>query len=448
MRSGKISPNGFTLIELLVVITIIAILAAILFPVFAKAREKARQASCTNNQRQIATAILMYVQDNDETFFPELSSSAWSTLLTPYNGPQIYDCPSCSSKGNNSTPDYAFNTEYFGIALGEITDIPATCLTADAKRGVTKATDDSELDERHNNLLIASFADGHAEARKAYGLIKKQRILFYSDRDGNDEIYVMTANGANVARLTNNPARDTRSVWSPDRKTIAFVSDRIGTSTYGTNIVNGNTAIHLMNPDGSNPRAIGPHPFYDDQPVWSADGKKIAFNSDWTEEQQIYVMNSDGTSLTQLTFDSGVPNRPTWSPDGTKIATPVLMGGNYEICVMNADGSNRIQLTNTTANDELPAWSPDGKKIAFNSNITNNHEIYIMDADGSNLKNISNCSTAADMSPTWSPDGKKIAFQSNRDGNYEIYVMNADGSNPIRLTNNSANDRISNGGWR
>ena len=70
--------RGFTLIELLVVIAIIAILAAILFPVFSKAREKARQTQCTNNQRQIALAVLMYVQEHDE-ILPD-AGTIWSQI--------------------------------------------------------------------------------------------------------------------------------------------------------------------------------------------------------------------------------------------------------------------------------------------------------------------------------------------------------------------------------
>jgi prepilin-type N-terminal cleavage/methylation domain-containing protein/prepilin-type processing-associated H-X9-DG protein len=76
--------RGFTLIELLVVIAIIAILAAILFPVFAQAREKARAASCLSNTKQIGLAVMMYAQDNDETLVPYRISGPTGVVLNPF----------------------------------------------------------------------------------------------------------------------------------------------------------------------------------------------------------------------------------------------------------------------------------------------------------------------------------------------------------------------------
>src|ERR1041385_9242405 len=77
-------PRGFTLIELLVVIAIIAILAAILFPVFAQARDKARQAACISNCKQIGLALNMYVQDYDETFYWQ---KGWAEVVNMGSGP-------------------------------------------------------------------------------------------------------------------------------------------------------------------------------------------------------------------------------------------------------------------------------------------------------------------------------------------------------------------------
>ena len=116
--------RGFTLIELLVVIAIIAILAAILFPVFARAREKARQASCSSNVKQLMLGILMYAQDYDEkfpTYFwgegqaGQPNSCTWFGGIYPYvKNTQLYACPSSGITGHNSWPVWV-NFEYGGV---------------------------------------------------------------------------------------------------------------------------------------------------------------------------------------------------------------------------------------------------------------------------------------------------------------------------------------------
>jgi prepilin-type N-terminal cleavage/methylation domain-containing protein len=166
--------KGFTLIELLVVIAIIAILAAILFPVFAKAREKARTNSCINNQRQIAIAISMYGQDNDEKLFPDPKDKAWATYLKSYNEPTVYDCPSEDLNGTNDNPEYGFNELLYGNALGDIKkpestmaigdlNVDATTLAANKTWALRTASKDLDVAPRHNKSFVGSCMDGHVE---------------------------------------------------------------------------------------------------------------------------------------------------------------------------------------------------------------------------------------------------------------------------------------------
>jgi len=255
------------------------------------------------------------------------------------------------------------------------------------------------------------------------------RIVFVSERDGNDEIYVMDADGSNQINLTNNMAKDYSfpPIWSPNGTKIAFVSDR-----------DGDADIYVMDADGSNQINLTNHTAGDYSPSWSPNGAKIAFmsahDSDYTV---IYVMDADGSNLIRLTNNNG--SSPVWSPNGTKIAFLSHYPDNYynmpEICVMDADGANQTRLTYNAVYDSNPVWSPDGAKIAFRSNT----EIYVMDANGGSLIRLTN-NMSWDGLPVWSPTGTKIAFVSYRDGNNEIYVMDADGSNQINLTNNTVED--------
>ncbi len=118
--------KGFTLIELLVVIAIIAILAAILFPVFARARENARKSTCQSNLKQMALAAMQYAQDYDETLMrhfinPSSGIYGWVWLLQPYvKNTGIFTCPSKPSvKWSGAGTTYSgFGYAYFGIDNG------------------------------------------------------------------------------------------------------------------------------------------------------------------------------------------------------------------------------------------------------------------------------------------------------------------------------------------
>ena len=185
--------RGFTLIELLVVIAIIAILAAILFPVFAKAREKARQSSCLSNLKQINLGIMQYAQDYDEmmplfcgSVVPSvvLASDAWPNYwwqeISPYmKNLQILACPSASVKavtsGGTSDPSYTINYAYnqfaSGQSLGSCKSPSETGVNLDDSLNNYWRLYDSSASGNaylwsskiHNDGFNASFVDGHAK---------------------------------------------------------------------------------------------------------------------------------------------------------------------------------------------------------------------------------------------------------------------------------------------
>ena len=129
------------------------------------------------------------------------------------------------------------------------------------------------------------------------------QIVFSSNRDGNQEIYVMDADGGNLRRLTNSPLDESEPTWSPDGKRIAFVTTRAGEGARDEN-----RQIWVMDADGGNQQKLTNKDFSEWEPSWSPDGKRIAFTSSghWNVAGgawQIWVMDADGGNPRNLSND-------------------------------------------------------------------------------------------------------------------------------------------------
>jgi Tol biopolymer transport system component len=264
----------------------------------------------------------------------------------------------------------------------------------------------------HINVVRPGGRDGHAVQSGTHGyggnpawspngkLIAFERLV-----DTSVDVFVMRADGTHTRDLSFGRAEnewDGNPAWSPDGTKIAFDTTRLGDGY----------DIYVMNADGTGQHPIVAGPGDQRAPAWSPDGTRIAYASgellnvgaNPAATSSIWTVAPDGSERRRLTNADGVSDDPAWSPDGTKIAFESNRDGDYEVYVMNADGSVVRDLTNHPALDASPAWSPDGKKIAFTSDRSAkiHREIYVMNADGSHVVRMTRTlSPNVSMQPDW-----------------------------------------------
>lgn len=266
------------------------------------------------------------------------------------------------------------------------------------------------------------------------GAIPTQQLA-YKGGDASQAIYLLDVNSHIAVPIYRDTSPfETRLAWSPDGTRLIFISQE-----------DANQEIYMLAVESGIVRNLTNHPANDYSPLW-LDNERVLF---WSLRdngfKRAYMMNVETNTLDPVTnamvnnADSGL----TWSPDGTRYALISYRNGKPEIYVRDLEETESRRITDNDSFDYAPTWSPDGTQIAFWSDRDNGQmRIYIMDADGENVRavtSIINGLSSFSWAVAWSADGEQLAFVADSGDVKTIYAINVDGSNlrQLRTISNS-----------
>jgi TolB protein len=277
----------------------------------------------------------------------------------------------------------------------------------------------------------------HDSQRQLRG-VARTKLTFSSDRNRESvlatvekrdvkEVYIADYDGANQRRITINRTLNINPTWSPDGRSIAYISYRSGVPDI---LISNIYAGTLENPT----KGVGQNFL----PVFSPDGKRIVFFSNRDGNNEIYVMNRDGSNVTRLTNNQANETTPTWSPTGTQIAFTSDRSGTPQIYVINADGSGMRRISQESYADRA-TWSPAPyNEIAFSARTGPGFDIKILNIASGETRQIT-FGEGTNESPAWSPNGRHLAFMSTRAGRSQIFTVDRDGRNLRQITREGNN---------
>lgn len=244
------------------------------------------------------------------------------------------------------------------------------------------------------------------------GIPEEGTIAFVSERSGNDELYVMDADGSGVERLTENPGFDRAPTWDSSGTRLAFNSRRAPHED--------RPEIYRMDFPSRAIERVTDAPAEHQRGSWSPDGDAVVFQrGNFFDGFGIWRHDlATGDEVELVAFPGRISAAPSISPDGTQL----VFQSNHEssgifpfrLYTMDlATGTVEPFFHAATGSDDGPRWSPDGTQVVFSSSREGSSSLFVAEPATGELRRLTDLD-GSDISPAWSPDGSALVFQSDR----------------------------------
>lgn len=374
-----------------------------------------------NNENYLHSGFELSIED------PDLEPGSKHTLFIYARGPgengsynfEMIDIYISGEKEEKSVIEATVSLEDPGT--NNMVSIEGYAITVDAIDDfLQKQKEESAADEAAAEL---PDENGGTDGSGEYSM---KKIVFKTNRDGNDNIYSVNLDGSDWQRLTDHNGADIYPEASPDGMKIAYTSD-----------INGIWQIVIMDWDGQNKRQLTNNNFRSAYPTWSHDMRYIYFEAYLDGDWELYRINSNGSGQIRLTHNSGGHDwHPNAHPFDPKIIFESGMPGHDDIYIMNNDGTSPSRMFTNHARRRTPHLSSDSTKLTYTRYFGDNSEVYYTDIRDQNEIRVTSNSDW-DGHPRFSPDGSLIVYEEKSGGKYDIIIFNIAAGTKINITNSN-----------